>query len=127
MKSVLSVDVLWKVLFVWIHIHAHANDSLATATEILMDGDLDRNHILNPLPYTYVQPYRNRNVNGRVDDRHPVLDATTTSSHNAVFGGNEFKEASVTGDVPISLPRDFFWGNVSGVSYLTHSLNQHIP
>ena len=25
------------------------------------------------------------------------------------------------------LPREFYWGNVSGVSYLTHSLNQHIP
>jgi cathepsin X len=26
-----------------------------------------------------------------------------------------------------ALPKSFFWGNVSGVSYLTHSLNQHIP
>ena len=25
------------------------------------------------------------------------------------------------------LPKDFFWGNVNGTSYLTHSLNQHIP
>jgi cathepsin X len=26
-----------------------------------------------------------------------------------------------------SLPHSFNWGNVSGVSYLTHSLNQHLP
>jgi cathepsin X len=26
-----------------------------------------------------------------------------------------------------ALPESFYWGNVSGVSYLTHSLNQHIP
>ena len=26
-----------------------------------------------------------------------------------------------------SLPNSFHWGNVSGTSYLTHSLNQHIP
>lgn len=25
------------------------------------------------------------------------------------------------------LPEEFHWGNVNGVSYLTHSLNQHIP
>lgn len=25
------------------------------------------------------------------------------------------------------LPDSFSWGNVSGVSYLTHSLNQHVP
>lgn len=25
------------------------------------------------------------------------------------------------------LPKSFFWGNVSGASYLTHTLNQHIP
>ena len=25
------------------------------------------------------------------------------------------------------LPDDFHWGNVNGVSYLTHSLNQHVP
>jgi len=25
------------------------------------------------------------------------------------------------------LPENFHWGNVNGVSYLTHSLNQHIP
>jgi cathepsin X len=25
------------------------------------------------------------------------------------------------------LPKSFFWGNISGTSYLTHSLNQHIP
>eukprot|EP00934_Nitzschia_sp_Nitz4_P007150 Nitzschia sp. Nitz4//scaffold131_size63436//35559//36647//NITZ4_006276-RA/size63436-processed-gene-0.103-mRNA-1//1//CDS//3329535271//7140//frame0 len=28
---------------------------------------------------------------------------------------------------PTELPRNFYWGNVSGVSYLTHLLNQHIP
>jgi hypothetical protein len=26
-----------------------------------------------------------------------------------------------------SLPRNFFWGNVDGKSYLTRMLNQHIP
>ena len=25
------------------------------------------------------------------------------------------------------LPKEFTWGNVDGVSYLTRSLNQHIP
>jgi hypothetical protein len=25
------------------------------------------------------------------------------------------------------LPDNFYWGNVNGHSYLTHSLNQHIP
>jgi len=25
------------------------------------------------------------------------------------------------------LPDDFTWGNVNGTSFLTHSLNQHIP
>lgn len=25
------------------------------------------------------------------------------------------------------LPKEFYWGDVDGVSYLTHSLNQHIP
>ena len=25
------------------------------------------------------------------------------------------------------LPDNFYWGNVNGKSYLTHSLNQHIP
>jgi len=28
---------------------------------------------------------------------------------------------------PADLPDDFSWGDVNGVSYLTHSLNQHIP
>jgi cathepsin X len=28
---------------------------------------------------------------------------------------------------PSALPKSFFWGNVNGKSYLTHSLNQHIP
>lgn len=28
---------------------------------------------------------------------------------------------------PADLPDDFSWANVDGVSYLTHSLNQHIP
>jgi cathepsin X len=28
---------------------------------------------------------------------------------------------------PEDLPEKFHWGNVNGVSYLTHSLNQHIP
>ena len=26
-----------------------------------------------------------------------------------------------------ALPDSFTWGNVDGVSYLTHSLNQHLP
>jgi hypothetical protein len=25
------------------------------------------------------------------------------------------------------LPDEYDWGNVNGVSYLTHSLNQHVP
>lgn len=28
---------------------------------------------------------------------------------------------------PTQLPKNFFWGNVGGRSYLTHMLNQHIP
>lgn len=28
---------------------------------------------------------------------------------------------------PSDLPKSFFWGNISGVSYLTRPLNQHVP
>jgi hypothetical protein len=28
---------------------------------------------------------------------------------------------------PNDLPESFYWGNVNGVSYLTKSLNQHLP
>jgi len=31
------------------------------------------------------------------------------------------------GDAGTELPDDFTWANVNGVSYLTHSLNQHLP
>lgn len=57
--------------------------SISDAKEILYPGDKQLEHILHPLPYTYLEK----------DE----------------------------------LPQSFFWGNISGISYLTHSLNQHIP
>jgi cathepsin X len=55
----------------------------SSAKEIWYPGYEEKQHIVSPLPHTY-------------------LDKD-------------------------ELPKSFSWGNVSGVSYLTHSLNQHIP
>lgn len=49
-----------------------------------------------------------------------------------VLEGHQVRE-KFTSDLPYTyideddLPESFNWGNVNGHSYLTHSLNQHIP
>jgi len=49
-----------------------------------------------------------------------------------IMPGHDVKEV-VTSPLPhiyldaVALPDSFSWGNVDGVSYLTHSLNQHLP
>jgi hypothetical protein len=70
----------------------------STAREIPFPGDEQKSHITSPLPYTLISDYYG-----------------LPSAMAANFGGRSL------------LPRQFFWGNVSGVSYLTHNLNQHIP
>lgn len=64
--------------------------------------------------------------------------ATTTSSSSTYFNEYIVKEKHTLKNAHHSplpytyidekdLPESFSWGNVDGVSYLTHSLNQHIP
>lgn len=67
-------------------------------TEIHSPGDEEKGHITSPLPYTLISDFYGL-PEGKASD----------------FDGRSF------------LPNEFFWGNVSGVSYLTHNLNQHIP
>ena len=61
----------------------------------------------------------------------------TTCGREIFFPGDE-KKSHIVSPLPYKLilqrydgrrylPKRFYWGNVSGVSYLTHSLNQHIP
>lgn len=72
--------------------------SIGNAREIHYPQDDLKSHIVNQLPYTLIL-------------EHHGLD----------------EDASTDSDIRKNLPREFNWGNVSGVSYLTHSLNQHIP
>eukprot|EP00980_Cylindrotheca_fusiformis_P000226 scaffold52_cov183-Cylindrotheca_fusiformis.AAC.5 len=68
------------------------------AREIHFVGDEEKGHITSPLPYSLLSDYYGLAV-----------------ARAAAFDGRYF------------LPREFSWGNVSGVSYLTQNLNQHIP
>jgi len=61
----------------------------------------------------------------------PLLDVVKASEFKIMKGHTPRNET--TSDLPIdyidadALPANFNWGNVDGKSYLTHSLNQHIP
>ena len=68
------------------------------ATEIYFDGDNEKSHIVSPLPYELIL------------ESYGLGAAKTPDSKLLEL-----------------LPKSFTWGNVSGISYLTHSLNQHIP
>ena len=57
--------------------------AFASAREVFYAEDATLNHVVSPLPSSYVNP--------------------------------------------ADLPKSFYWGNVSGISYLTRPLNQHIP
>jgi C1A family cysteine protease len=60
------------------------------------------------------------------------LTASTAVAEEKIISGhtvfNDYKNPlPYTYVSPHELPEAFSWGNVNGVSYLTHSLNQHIP
>ena len=59
-----------------------------------------------------------------------LLSAATATE---IFAAGDEELGHVVSPLPYTyiseseLPKSFFWGNRSGTSYLTHSLNQHIP
>jgi cathepsin X len=71
--------------------------------EIILPGHTVQNHYRNPLPFTYFD----------------LLESSTD--------GNSKNSRENPARLRNQLPRAFSWDNVDGVSYLTHSLNQHIP
>ena len=77
----------------------HVIIAFTSATEIFFTGDDKKSHITSPLPYSLIL------------EKHGLTETDIQSTQDALK----------------YLPKSFFWGNVSGVSYLTHSLNQHIP
>ena len=72
-----------------------------SGTELLLEGDLQRNHVLSPLPHTYIKK-----------------DDLPQSFH----WGNVFDDVNEEDD-----NNDYDYDYDYGKSYLTKSLNQHIP
>jgi cathepsin X len=74
---------------------------------------LSRFPLLLVVVVSYVQAQQFRNE-FKVLEGHTLLESYTNPLPHTYID-------------PEDLPTAFNWGNVDGVSYLTHSLNQHIP
>ncbi|CAJ1906419.1 unnamed protein product [Cylindrotheca closterium] len=86
------------MLLQWIIILFFVFSKEISGREIYTPGDDLKSHIISPLPYEVILAH------------HGLSDDSISPN-----------------DVLKLLPREFSWGNVSGKSYLTHGLNQHIP
>ena len=100
------------------------------ASQILQP--IDHQHLLRPYCVFNQDTFRRWKMRSRLVSILSFGFLVPATPTEISFPGDKFKSRIIS-PLPHTylkekdIPREFFWGNVSGISYLTHSLNQHIP